>query len=57
MAKLIITSIVILYGLFCATTMPSNCFTVRNAVKCQSVQLSAALENRAVNWPTVWSIR
>lgn len=57
MLKLYPLSIVILYIMFCAYTMPSSCWTVRNVAKCQSVQLSAALDNRAVNWPTVWSIR
>jgi len=57
MLKLITLTIVLLYGSFCWGTMPSACFTMRNAVKCQSVQFSALYDMRNVNWPTVYSVR
>jgi hypothetical protein len=56
MAKLIGFVAVVLYGVACYGTMPSQCFTMQHAIECQRVQLNAIKDWRSVNWGTVWSI-
>lgn len=52
---LLVVAAVIIYGSFCYSTMPSQCFTFRHVGECQRIQLATMIGQ--VHWETVNSIR